>query len=186
MLKILNEYANLILVAITAIYAWLTYETLKVMRRQSTANIRISKVYLRVSVIGKKGIEKISTWKDLIKRPYVSLKDTTFIFKMFVDFVNISAGSGAIDQPKLLVRFKKSPFELEVRPTSERIGAARRTIIVSGGGFEKLDLDYFISFNENLIEHLKKFSEEMEYYIRYRDNSGVRHTVRINDVEGIK
>ncbi|MFA5248663.1 MAG: hypothetical protein WC415_05665 [Patescibacteria group bacterium] len=185
-LDVANQYANLILVAITVVYAWLTYQTVKLLRRQMTANIRVAKIHLRVNAEGRRDGFKISSLSDLAKRPYVSLKDLTFTFRMFVDFVNISSGAGAIDQPKLLIKFQHSNYELLVRPTSERIGAARRTFIISGNGFEKIDLDYFIAFDEKFLEHLKKFSESMEYYICYRDNSGKRHRVRIDEVEGLR
>jgi hypothetical protein len=179
-----NQYANLILVAATIVYACLTYETVRLMRRQTTANVRIAKIHLRVGVESKNF--KFSALKDLIRRPYGSLKDTTFIFRMFADFVNISSGAGAIDQPKLVICFSGSSFELEVRPTAERISASRRTIVIPGNGFEKIDLDYFVAFNEKFLEHLKKNPEGVEYYVRYRDNSGRRHRVRINEIDGMK
>ncbi len=186
MIEKINEYANIILVVITAVYAWLTYQSVKIMRRQVTANVRIAKVYLRASVAAKRDNFKISSLKDLAKRPYSSLKDVTFVFRLFADFVNVSYGSGAIDQPKLLIKFPKSNFELRIRPTSERIGAGRRTLIVPGGGFEKIDLDYFVAFNERFIEHLKRFSESIEYYVLYKDNSGKTHQVRVTEIDGVK
>jgi hypothetical protein len=184
--ELANQYVNLILVITTLIYAWLTYQTVRIMRRQTIANIRVAKIHLRVNAECHKNGFKILFFKDLIKRPYGSLKDLTFTFRMFVDFVNISSGQGAVDQPKLLIKFSGSNYELEVRPTSERIGAARRTIIIPGNGFEKIDLDYFVAFNERFLEHLKKFSECVEYYVCYRDNSGRRHKVRINEIDGLK
>jgi hypothetical protein len=185
-LEQLNLYANLILVAITFVYALLTYETVKIMRRQVTANIRVAKIHLRVSVEGKRDNFKVLSVKDLVRRPYGALKELTFVFRMFVDFVNVSYGSGAIDQPKLVIKFRHSGFELEVRPTSERIGASRRTTIIPGGGFEKIDLDYFVAFHEKFLEQFKKNPAAIQYYVRYRDNSGRRHLVSINEVDGLK
>lgn len=185
-LEIANQYASLFSVTITLIYAWLTYQTVKLMRRQMTANIRIAKIHLRINAEGRKDGFKISALSDLAKRPYSSLKDLTFTFRMFVDFVNISSGAGAIDQPKLLIKFRSNKYELLVRPTSERIGDGRRTVLIAGNGFEKIDLDYFVAFDEEFLEHLKKFSAEIEYYICYRDNSGRRHRVMIHEVEGLK
>lgn len=181
-----NQYANLILVFTTIVYAFLTYETVKIMRRQVTSNIRVAKIHLRVSAEGKRDGFKISAFKDLVRRPFGALKDVTFVFRMFADFVNISSGAGAIDQPKLIIKFSHSNFELEVRPTSERIGAARRTVIIPGGGFEKIDLDYFVAFNEKFLEQLKNNPAGIEYYVRYRDNSGHRHKVKIDDIDGLK
>jgi hypothetical protein len=186
MIDKINEYANLILVVITAVYAWFTYQSVSLMRRQVTANIRIAKVYLRCSVAAKRDNIKISSLKDISKRPYSSLKDVTFVFRMFADFVNVSYGSGAVDQPKLLIKFPKSNFEMLIRPTSERIGVGRRTLVVPGGGFEKIDLDYFVAFNEKFIEHLKRLSGAIEYYVVYKDNSGRAHQVRITEVDGLK
>lgn len=185
-LEILNQYANLILVAITAAYAYMTYESVKIMRRQVTANIRVSKVHIRVSAVVKKDGLKISEFKDLIKRPFGSLKEVVFVFKVFADFINVSSGSGAIDQPKLIIKFAGADFNLEVRPTSERIGGGRRTNLFTGGAFEKIDQEYFVSYNEKLIAELKKHSDKIEYYLRYRDNFGKKHSVRIDEVEGLK
>lgn len=185
-LEVLNRYANLILVIITAVYAYATFETVKIMRRQVTANIRIAKVHVRVSAVVKKNDLKISVLKDMIKRPFGSLKETVFVFKVFADFLNVSSGSGAIDQPKLIIKFSGSDFSLEVRPTSERIGEGRRTITFTGGAFEKLDLEYFAAYNEKFIAELKKHSDKIEYYLRYRDNFNKRHLVRIDEVDGLK
>jgi hypothetical protein len=185
-LDTINEYSNLILVAITIVYAWLTYQTVGIMRRQVTANIRISKVYLRTSTAVKRENFKISSFKDLAKRPYASLKDMTFVFRLFVDFVNVSYGAGAIDQPKLKIKFAKEKYELSIRPTSERIGSGRRTLVVPGGGFVKIDLDYFVAFDEKFIEKLKKMNDDIEYYVVYRDNSGKCHQVKIVEIDGLK
>lgn len=185
-LEFANQYANLFTLLITMIYAWLTYQTVKLMRRQTVSNIRVAKIHLRINAEGHKNGFKISSLDELAKRPFGSLKDLTFTFRMFVDFVNISSGAGAIDQPKLLIKFDHSKYELLVRPTSERMGAGRRTVLIAGNGFEKIDLDYFIAFDEKFLENLKKFSKEIEYYVCYRDNSGRRHRVRINEIEGLK
>jgi hypothetical protein len=185
-LEVLNQNANLILVLITAVYAYLTYESVKIMRRQVTANIRISKVHVRVSAVAKKDSLKISALKELIKRPFGSLNEVVFVFKVFADFINVSSGSGAIDQPKLVIKFAGTDFNLEVRPTSERIGEGRRTILFTGGAFEKMDLEYFVSYNEKFIAELKKNSEKVEYYLLYRDNFGKKHLVRINEIDGLK
>jgi hypothetical protein len=185
-LNSLNQYANLILVLITAVYAYMTFETVKIMRRQVTANIRISKVHIRVAAEGKKDSLKIMALKDLAKRPFGSLKEVVFVFKVFVDFMNISSGAGAIDQPKLVIRFAGSDFNHDIRPTSERIGEGRRTIQFSGGAFEKMDLEYFISYNEKFISELKKHWDKIEYFVRYKDNLGKKHLVRIDEIDGLK
>jgi hypothetical protein len=185
-LETLNQYANLILVAITAVYAYMTFETVKIMRRQVTANIRISKVHIRVSAVVKRDGLKICAFKDLIKRPFGSLKEVVFVFKIFADFTNISSGSGAIDQPRLVIKFAGTEFHLDIHPTSERIGAGRRTIMFAGGAFEKIDLEYFSAYNEKFISELKKRSDKIEYYLRYRDNLGKKHMVQIDEVDGLK
>ncbi len=186
LLKTINEYSNLILVAITVVYAWLTYQTVGIMRRQVTANIRISKVYLRTSAAAKRDNFRVSSFRELSRRPYASLKDVTFVFRLFVDFVNVSYGAGAVDQPKLKIKFPKEKYELSIRPTSERIGSGRRTLVVPGGGFVKIDLDYFVAFDEEFIDKLKRTNEDIEYYVVYRDNSGQCHQVRITEVDGLK
>ena len=185
-LDVLTQYSNLFLVIATVIYAWLTYQTVRLLKRQVTADIRVSKVYIRVSTVAKRNDKKILALNDLVKRPYGSLKETVFVFKVFVDFLNVSSGSGSIEQPKLIIKFCDSKFKLKVSPTSERMGERRQTIALAGGGFEKLDLEYFIAYNEKFISELKGCSSKIEYYLSYKDNFGKKHLVKINEVSGLK
>ena len=58
-LDVLTQYSNLFLVIATVIYAWLTYQTVRLLKRQVTADIRVSKVYIRVSTVAKRNDKKI-------------------------------------------------------------------------------------------------------------------------------
>jgi len=128
--------------------------------------------------------------KTLIKKFSSEANDIVLLFHVSVDFLNLSSGSGTIDQPKLVLKFKKDKFSHNVRPTEERIGGQRKTVCLAGGGFEKIDLEYFISYNnknnEKFFDQLKKYPDDLEYYISYNDNSGRKYLAKIDNVTGLK
>lgn len=188
-MEFLDKYANLLLVIITAAYAFLTYRIVSIMRRQIMANIKIAKVSLRSHFsIGKEDFSD-AYLRDLIKKLSEKTKNAVLLFHVSADFLNLSSGSGTIDQPKLILKFKGSKFSHKVRPTEERIGGERKTICLPGGGFEKIDLEYFCSYNKNnrkLFDQLKRHSNDLEYYISYNDNSGRKYLVKIDETSGLK
>lgn len=189
-IEFLDKYASLLLVIITAVYAFLTYRIASIMRRQIIANIKIAKISLRSHFsMGKEDFSN-AYLRDLVKKFSARAKDAVLFFHVSADFLNLSSGSGTIDQPKLILKFKGSKFSHKVRPTKERIGGERKTICLPGGGFEKIDLEYFCSYNnksnKELFDRLKRYPDDLEYYISYNDNSGRKYLVKIDEISGLK
>ena len=196
-LKILNQiigeldsYANLLLVIITAVYAFLTFRMVSIMKKQIASNIKVSKISLQFHItLDRESFSDITMETLVEKMALKKVKELVLLWHVSIDFLNLSSGGGSIDQPKLVIKFKKDKFIHEVRPTGERIGGTRKTIFLPGGGFEKFDLEYFCSCNENnkkLVGHLKNQYKNLKYYVSYKDNSGKKHLVKIDDVSGIK
>lgn len=181
----LDKYANLILVIITAIYAFLTYKISGIMKKQIVASIKVSKVSLRIRLgLGKETYNNLPL-KKLVKKIPSKPGETILFFHVSVNFLNLSSGSGTIDHPKLILKMKKNKFTHKVRPTDERIGKKRRTIFLPGGDFEKIDLEYFVAFNkknEELFRKLKGHYDKFEFYISYNDNLCKKHLIKIENI----
>ncbi len=183
--EVLDKYANLILVIVTAIYAFLTYRIAGIMRKQIIAHIKVSKVSLRVRfTLGRENFNNVSL-KELAKKIPSKPKEAVLFFYVSVNFLNLSSGSGTIDHPKLVFKMKKNKFTFKVRPTDERIGKKRGTIHLPGGDFEKVDLEYFIAFNkknEELFRKLKGHYDKFNFFISYNDNQCKKHLIKIDNI----
>lgn len=125
----INEYANLILVVITAIYAYLTYRMVSIAKSQVIAKITISDLILKSCFAREKEIGDDSTFLDQIVK--LSLNDIIssriLDFSLSFDIRNASSGSGSIDKPQLVLKYKnqylKSWYDAEcvINPiTTER------------------------------------------------------------------
>src|SRR3989344_7589210 len=102
---IINDNATLILVIITAVYAYFTYRMAKIMAKQVVADIQVSNIIL--------GSNFIEGWfkERLEKQPQQIGKDSFFEFNLLFDVRNKSSGSGSIDKPILVLKFRNDGFE---------------------------------------------------------------------------
>lgn len=170
-LRFLNDYANLILVISTIVYSFLTFRTVSLMKRQIVSHIRVSKAIIKSSLLSCRGRNcKDILLKEIVDKKIASFKNELFAFRVSIDFYNSSSGSGTIDQPKLVLRFRKSRFSLELKNHNEEIGM-RETIFMSGGGLQKKDFDYFLPYNREFLKNLQKHPGRLQYLIKYKDNS---------------
>ncbi len=182
-LQFLNDYANLILVMITAVYAFLTYRMVTLTKRQIVANIRISKAVVKSGLLSRRNKKNRDILlKEIVDKKISDFKNELLTFRVSIDIYNSSSGNGSIDQPKLLLKFSKNNFSLELRNRNEEVGS-RETIFMRGGDFEKRDLDYFLPYNSQFLKHLQQHPGQLEYYIKYRDNLNREHTIRADKVE---
>lgn len=185
-LKFLNDYANLILVISTIIYSFLTFRTVGLMKRQIISHIRVSKAIVKSSLLSCRGRNcKDILLKEIVDKKIASFKNELFAFRVSVDFYNSSSGSGSIDQPKLVLRFRKSRFSLELKNHNEESGF-RETIFMSGGDLQKKDFDYFLPYNREFLKNLQRHPGRLEYLIKYKDNSNKVHLVYAGRVEPLK
>jgi len=182
-LSFFNEYANLLLVIVTGVYAFLTYRMVSLTKKQIVAHIRISKAIVRSSILACRGKNKKDIFlKEIVDKNISDFKNDLLAFRVSIDIYNSSPGNGCIDQPKLLLKFSKSNFSLELRNKNEEAGS-RDTIFMRGGDFEKKDLDYFLPFNKDFLYHLQKDPGKLKYFIKYKDNLNKEHIIEANKVE---
>lgn len=181
----LNDYATLILVIITGIYAYFTYKMAKIMSKQVIADI---KIFNKICVSGflEKRTEQIS-------------KDSYFEFNLLFDIRNRSAGSGSIDKPILILKFNNDNFQYKILPVTknkewkkiddctseENIIDLGGTIFLRGGESQKIELKYTLyNFGDDLLKHIKENLSSLEYYIKFTDNIGKNYLLKIDNIKG--
>lgn len=183
LIEFLNNYSTLILVIITGIYAYFTYKMQKVMEKQVIADIRISNKTLASDLLEIKS-------QEITKKSY-------FQFNLFFTVRNGNSGSGSIDKPILILKFKNDGFKYEVTPTTksikyhtshrgsweieeEDITDLGGTIFLRGGDSQKVELEYSLyDFDDNLLKHLTENIDGLEYSIKFSDNLGKEHRLLI-------
>ena len=193
--RFLNEYATLILVIITAIYAYFTYKMAKIMGKQVIADIRLSNITLG-SIFLEKWLQDSLKQDSLKKHQSKPNGDYRCDFKLLFDVRNRASGSGCIDKPMLIL--KSAGFQLSVPPitksysfgstsipnvsTQEEIDLGG-TIFLRGGESQKVELEY-VSYIK--IETIKRIIGSVEYWIKYTDNVDKDYLVKITEVKPTK
>lgn len=193
----INENATLILVIITAVYAYFTYRMAKIMSRQVIADIQVFNIVL--------GSNFAEIWfkERLEKQPEQISKNSGFSFNLLFDVRNRSSGSGSIDKPTLVLKFTSDNFERHVLPktkdswnekleehsgmTSYRtvVNDLGGTIFLRGGESQKIELEYMLyDLDDKLIEHIKNNLSSLEYYLKFSDNLGKNYSIKIKDIKG--
>lgn len=180
----LNDYATLILVIITGIYAYFTYKMAKIMSKQVVADIKI--------------FNKVCISSFLEKRTEQISKNSYFEFNLFFDIRNRSAGNGSIDKPILILKFNNDNFQYKIPPIIkdtewEKIDDCRSegniidlggTIFLRGGESQKIELKYVLrNFSSDLLKHIKENLNSLEYYIKFTDNLGKNYLIKINNIK---
>jgi len=190
--KVINENATIILVIITGVYSYFTYKMAKIMAKQVISDIQISNVIL--------GSNFAENWfKEKIKKEPELIKNFSFRSVLLFDVRNKSSGNGSIDKPTLVLKFLANNVEYEVSPTTkdiewENTGANTSkqiitdlggTIFLRGGDYLKIELEYSLyDFEESMFKNLKENITSLEYYIKFNDNLGKCHLIKIIDIRG--
>ena len=190
-----NEYATLILVIITGVYAFFTYKMAKIMAKQVIADIQVSN-----TVLGSNFAE--SWFKErLEKQPEQISKNSGFSFNLLFDVRNQSSGSGSIDKPTLVLKFTNDGFECTVLPKTksyswhsvdgnpnvqeQEVTDFGGTVFLRGGESQKIELEYMLhDFNDEVLKHIKENLNSLEYYLKFNDNLGKSYSLKINDIKG--
>lgn len=191
--SIINDNATLILVIITAVYAYFTYKMAKIMAKQVVADIQVSNVIL--------GSNFAENWfkERLEKQPEQIDKNSFFKFNLIFDVRNKSSGNGSIDKPTLVLRFSANSAEYEILPTTKDIEWKKidsntsqqivtdlgGTIFLRGGESHKIELEYTLhDFGDDLLKNIKENLNSLEYYIKFNDNLGKSYLLEISDIRG--
>jgi len=194
-ISIINDNATLILVIITAVYAYFTYRMAKIMAKQVVADIQVSNVIL--------GSNFIEGWfkERLEKQPEQIGKDSFFEFNLLFDVRNKSSGSGSIDKPILVLKFTNDGFECTVHPKTksyswhsvdgnpnvreQEVTDFGGTIFLRGGESQKIELEYILhDFDDEALKHVKENLSSLEYYLKFTDNLGENYLIKISDIRG--
>jgi hypothetical protein len=190
--KFLNDYATLILVIITGIYAYFTYKMAKIMGKQVIADIQVSNMILGSTFAGRWFKEYSEKQPDKISEDYYCE------FKLLFDIRNKNSGSGCIDKPNLILKFKNDGFQYLIPPTTKstkwipnpnnlniqtgEVTDYGGTIYLRGGESQKIELEYATFLKHELLKHIKESLNSMEYNIEFADNLGKNYLLKINDV----
>jgi len=193
--KTLNDYSTLILVIITAIYAYFTYRMAKIMAKQVMADIQVSNVIL--------GSNFLEDWfiNRLKNEPGQIDKNSYFGFKLLFDIRNKKPGSGSIDKPVLILKFCNDDYKYQMPPKTkeswnekmeetsvmttyrEVVNDLGGTIFLRGGDSQKIELEYALyDFDDDTLKHIKENINSLEYHLRFTDNSGKTYSIKIDDV----
>lgn len=191
--SIANEYATVILIVITAVYAYFTYKMAKIMAKQVIADIQVSNV-----VLGSNFVEE--WFRDrLNNQPEQINKDSYFKFNLLFDVRNQSSGNGSIDKPTLVLKFANDNAEYEIPPTTkdceweqvssntsrEIVTDLGGTIFLRGGESHKIELEYTLyNFEDDILNHIKTNLSSLEYYLKFKDNLSKNYLLKITKIKG--
>lgn len=188
-----NNYATIILVIITAIYAYFTYKMAKIMAKQVIADIQVSNIILGSNFAEKWFRDRLSSQPEQVN------KDSYFKFNLLFDVRNQSSGNGSIDKPTLVLRFANDGAEYEILPTTkdrewEQISSNTSreivtdlggTIFLRGGESHKIELEYTLyNFGDDVLKHIKENLNSLEYYLKFKDNISKNYFLKITDIKG--
>lgn len=189
----INDNATLILVIITAIYAYFTYRMAKIMSRQVIADIQVSNITLGSNFAEKWFRDRLSSQPEQVN------KDSYFKFNLLFDVRNQSSGNGSIDKPTLVLRFADDGAEYEILPTTkdrewEQISSNTSreivtdlggTIFLRGGESHKIELEYTLyNFGDDVLKHIKENLNSLEYYLKFKDNLSKNYLPKITEIKG--
>ena len=99
--------STIVLVLITAFYAWQTYKTNKLVYRQVAPNIKLTVIGLRSLLLNHDRINQIN---DCLNKSRGSTYNILFVLEYSVN--NQSASFGTIEKPRLILTCKKSKKRL--------------------------------------------------------------------------
>jgi len=188
-----SDYATVILVIITAIYAYFTYKMAKIMARQVIADIQVSNIILGSNFAEKWFRDRLSSQPEQIN------KDSYFKFNLLFDVRNQSSGNGSVDKPTLVLKFTDDGAEYEMLPITkdrewEQISSNTSreivtdlggTIFLRGGESHKIELEYTLyNFGDDVLKHIKENLNSLEYYIKFKDNLGKNYLLKITEIKG--
>jgi len=193
-LNAIQVITTILLAIITAVYAYFTQRMANLMAKQVISDIKISNIILGTQFIEEWFLERLKENPEEI-REYSSFK-----FKLLFDVYNKSSASGSIEKPILILKFNNDNFEYKVFPSTKehiyehegdnrfsynvKIKDLGGTILLNGGGFQKIELEYVLSdFSQELLVHIKESLNFLEYFIEFSDNLENRYKFKIEKIQ---
>lgn len=186
----IQAMTTFLLVIVTIVYAFFTYCMQKIAKEQIVAKITVSDIVLKSSL--EKYKENVNDMKGIPEHDF-------FDFYLLFDISNRGLGSGSIEKPILILKI--GSVEWEINPIiKERIEPSHQeeyrifvrykdlggTIYLKGGEYEKIELEYQFTFNEEFVEYFKNNPTSLEYYIQYKNNFGQKCREKDLEVKSIR
>lgn len=191
---LINAITTIILVIITAIYAYFTYSMSKLMAAQVISDINVSNTILESPFLTESFLNKLTKHPEQINNQY-----RYYFFFLHFDVRNKSSGSGSIDKPTLILQFGNDNFSLEpltrfsrwektanstFRTVNKDLGG---TIFLRGGDSKKERIQYMLpKSNEDLWSHIRNEVKEAKYHVVFGDNLGKTYTSSIDEIVALK
>lgn len=185
---LLNQYANLLLAIITAVYAYFTWRMSHIMAKQILPNIEIMHVAVRTPFLIH-GFDRLVDISD----PRHLAFGNVLSFHMDLLARNEGPGNGSITKPSLVLRFIGKGYESEILPITTEDGVRNNdratidlgaTIYLPGGNMQRVQLEYTLLVDSKLLGRIKEAGiSRVEYYAKFEDNFGKIHKDLIKDVQ---
>lgn len=182
--------STVILVLITAFYAWATYRMMKIMKQQI-----VSDIFIDNAIVGSELAEEYM--QEAVNKN--NWENGTYYFQFTLVFFarNRSSGSGSLDKPSLVLHFQDE-FDKQLEPiikdkeweavnnntSIQRVTNLGGNIYLRGGETQRIEIEYTTHSDPNLLKHIKDNYNNMEYRIKYKDNFGKHYLRKINKVVG--
>jgi len=196
--------STIILVLITAFYAWQTYKTNKLIYRQVSPNINLEIISLTSALLNKDFINKI---KESVYKSSHSMINIRFMLAYSI--INQSASCGTIEKPELILtcqtnqmqiilyspkkrssspfyKTKNTPSEiLATRKLWEEEGEWNNTVYLRAGEKKNLEDAYcqFIQCEkpDKKLLHFINNAEKIDYQISYINELGKKKFITIEN-----
>ncbi len=186
--KFFEQHSTTILVMVTIFYAWATYRMMKIMKQQVLADIFIDN-----AIVGSELDEKYL--QEELKKDKWENRTYYFQFTLIFFARNRGSGSGSLDKPSLILHFPDG-FDEQLEPqirekkweatsdntSIQRIRDLGGNIYLGGGEAQRIEIEYAIRPNLNLLQHVKENPDSIEYRLKYKDNFGKHYLRKINKV----
>lgn len=189
----LNRNANLllvvvtlVLVVITAWYAYYTSQMAATMAKQVIAEIEVFDVAIVSPSLGE--IRECIA-RSISASPY---EPCQMVLTVGLALRNKSCANGSIDKPVLKLSLSNTHGpELKIRPTTKELRYDNdsrdrvtidlgQTIQVSGGGMARVDIKYNVLLSEGLARRYHTSITDLRYFLEYTDNVGQSYQVPVS------
>jgi len=188
----LEKHSTLILVIITAIYAYFTYRMTKIMHKQIAPDIKLRNIIIGSTFSEKWFLEKIKN--DPQNIGYCK-------FKLYFKIFNQGGGGGSIEKPKIILKLSNINKEFVMLPRTKEVTIDKEESVVGiitynnkiidlggsiylrGGELQREEIEY--SFNDTtkeIFDIIKVKDNAVQYFIKYHDTFGKEYLIKVEKV----
>lgn len=167
--------STIVLVLITAFYAYQTYRTNQLVSKQVLPKITFKPTSLEIHLTPKDEFERLRE---------NSGHSRSINFKLTCNIHNISAIAGSISRPILIVSDREKEFSFRAKEKRHAKETYSPDVIYLQAGEKKMEESVYSDFldHENLDKYQNVYAENksLSFYIEYEDENGQFQKVDIN------